>query len=564
MDRIGRYEVLTELGRGAMGVVYQARDPAIGRTVAIKTIRLSDFADPNERERMKERLMREAQSAGVLSHPSIVTIFDFFQEGDTAFVVMEFVNGPTLDRLLATEELPPEGILNIFRQTAAALDYAHKKGIVHRDIKPSNLMIHEDGVPKITDFGVAKISSHHMTQAGSILGTPNYMSPEQVQGQTVDGRADQFALAVIAYEVLTGEKPFVGDAMPTVLFKIVKESPMPAQHVNPSLGLKIDSVIAKALSKDPDDRFPSVCDFVNALTRACDQTPGWKPMRQGAMLSMPTVARTGAMSEAVPRPSTARRRRHQEDDDEAPETPARRGIIGPLLGFAAGIAIVVLLVAGVQAWLAKQRAEEAQLQPRTEGAADPQPADRRPSPTETPSAGAPLAQEEEDAPTETDAQGREKQAAAVKPDPVRPRSSAAERMVTVNTVPPGATVVFDNNPSLTCRAPCTLPLLGGRHTLTAEMEGFRRLLRIFEVSEDTNLWLELERRTGKLSIRTNPPGATIYINGQQRPEKTPALLTLPAGRYQVAVALEGRSREEEEVELRDDALRNITIDWENR
>src|SRR5579862_4169808 len=183
-----------------MGVVYKALDPAIGRTIAIKSIRLSDLTEESERDRLRERLFREAQSAGILSHPGIVTIYDIAEEAGMAYIFMEFVNGPPLEKLLDSEQMPDkETLLSIFRQTAAALDYAHKKGIVHRDIKPANIMIHEDGSAKITDFGVAKILSQQMTQSGMMMGTPSYMSPEQVQGGKVDGRADQFSLAVIAY-----------------------------------------------------------------------------------------------------------------------------------------------------------------------------------------------------------------------------------------------------------------------------------------------------------------------------------------------------------------------------
>src|SRR5579863_2827822 len=203
---------MDEVGRGAMGVVYRGQDPTIGRVIAIKSIRLKDLTDDAERERLRERLFREAQSAGILSHPGIVTIYDIAEENGMAYIFMEFVNGPPLEKMLRVEQTPDkETLLSIFRQTAAALDYAHRKGIVHRDIKPANIMIHEDGTAKITDFGVAKIMSQQLTQAGAIMGTPSYMSPEQVQGTPITGRADQFSLAVIAYEVLTGEKPFAAE-----------------------------------------------------------------------------------------------------------------------------------------------------------------------------------------------------------------------------------------------------------------------------------------------------------------------------------------------------------------
>src|SRR5689334_22506330 len=199
MDQIGRYKIVSEVGRGAMGVVYRAQDPAIGRIVAIKMIRLGDLADSSEHAKLRDRLMREAQSAGILSHPGIVTIYDVGEQEGLAYISMEFVDGPTLERMAVDD--PPDGplVLDSLGQTAAALDYAHKRGIVHRDIKPANIMIHERTVAKVTDFGVARIQSHQMTQAGSMVGTPNYMSPEQIQGQPVNGRSDQFSLAVITY-----------------------------------------------------------------------------------------------------------------------------------------------------------------------------------------------------------------------------------------------------------------------------------------------------------------------------------------------------------------------------
>src|ERR1700738_1362999 len=181
-----------------MGVVYRAQDPAIGRIIAVKTIRLTDLTDPEERQRLRERLFREAQSAGILSHPNIVTIYDIAEESGQACIFMEYVNGPSLERLMTGPAPDKQTFLTIVQQTAGALDYAHKKGIVHRDIKPANIMIHEDGQAKITDFGVAKIISQQMT-LGSMMGTPNYMSPEQIRGGAVHGQADQFSLAVIAY-----------------------------------------------------------------------------------------------------------------------------------------------------------------------------------------------------------------------------------------------------------------------------------------------------------------------------------------------------------------------------
>jgi len=317
VDQIGRYQIIDELGRGAMGIVFKAQDPAIGRTIAIKSIRLQDLTDEAERERLRERLFREAQSAGILSHPGIVTIYDIAEENGQAYIFMEFVNGPPLEKMLLTEQTPDkETLLSILRQTAAALDYAHKKGIVHRDIKPANIMIHEDGTAKVTDFGVAKIVSQQMTQVGMMMGTPSYISPEQVQGGTISGRADQFSLAVIAYEVLTGEKPFVADYLPTLLYKIVREEPLPVQRLNPTVSPAVNAALHKALAKNPADRHENCVDFINALATACNATPGWMPLPRGASQNMPTV---GSQEGLV---STAGERSRDLDETVADVEPA--------------------------------------------------------------------------------------------------------------------------------------------------------------------------------------------------------------------------------------------------
>src|SRR5215468_1229523 len=294
MDRIGRYKIVRGLGRGAMGIVYHAIDPSIGRPVAIKTIQLSQGRKPEEMERLRERLFREARSAGMLSHPGIVTIYDVEQQGDLAYIAMEYVDGPTLDHVLSqAEALTPEQMFSILGQTAVALDYAHNKGIVHRDIKPANIMITADGTAKITDFGIAKITaSDNLTMTGSIVGTPHYMSPEQVQGKPVDGRSDQFSLAVIAYEMLTGEKPFTGEHLTTVVYKIVAEEPPPAHRVNATINSQIESALHRGLSKRPDQRCRTCSEFISTLEKACTGTRGWKPVARGGSLAMPTVADT--------------------------------------------------------------------------------------------------------------------------------------------------------------------------------------------------------------------------------------------------------------------------------
>ena len=282
MDHIGRYEILAELGRGAMGVVYKARDPKIGRTIAIKTIKLADKAAASETDKLRERLFREAQSAGRLSHPGIVTIYDVDEEAGLAYITMEFVEGKTLETRIDSAPIHDFGFISdLLRQTAAALDYAHSKEIVHRDIKPANIMVTPDGGIKITDFGIARISSSKLTQTGTVMGTPSYMSPEQVRSDPTDGRSDQFSLAVICYELVSGQKPFSGESLTSVMFKIVSADPTAPREMNPRISEELDAAILRALSKDADERYPSCRNSPRRLREAVHPSSRRPRQRQG-------------------------------------------------------------------------------------------------------------------------------------------------------------------------------------------------------------------------------------------------------------------------------------------
>lgn len=264
---IGRYEILDEIGRGAMGVVYSATDPVIGRRVAVKTVSLGSIQEESERDSMRQRLRREARAAGALSHPSIVTIYDVGEEEDLTYIVMEFVNGTNLEKILSS--LSPQHtdkLFGILRRTAEGLDYAHGKGLVHRDVKPSNIMTANDGTVKIADFGIAKTSaSTAMTHGGLVLGTPNYVSPEQAKGMMITGRADQFSLAVVACRMLTGKLPFSGPTLTVVLTKLLWEEP---EHLNEGLNPEVRRVLLRALDKDPAKRFQTCMEFVEELSQA--------------------------------------------------------------------------------------------------------------------------------------------------------------------------------------------------------------------------------------------------------------------------------------------------------
>jgi serine/threonine-protein kinase len=265
-ERFGRYEILTELGRGAMGIVYKARDPKINRVVAVKTISLS-AQPPDEEQEYRERFLREAEAAGRLSHPGIVTVFDMGEEPETRapYIVMEFVAGQSLEKLLLSREdhkLPAEVALQIALELAEALDCAHGQGVVHRDLKPANILVTEDGHVKIADFGIAKLNLASATHTGRTLGTPAYMSPEQLNGEDVDGRSDLFSLGVILYTVLTGYRPFQGNSAMTVAFKVVNRNPIPATVLDTELPPGLDYIIARAIAKDPAERYQRGMEMV--------------------------------------------------------------------------------------------------------------------------------------------------------------------------------------------------------------------------------------------------------------------------------------------------------------
>jgi serine/threonine protein kinase len=274
---VGRYEILSELGRGAMGVVYKARDPKIDRLVAIKTI--SIFAHtPEEDREFRERLFTEAKAAGRLSHPGIVTVYDVSEDPDTLnpYIVMEYVPGDSLEKQVAesADRFPLGSALALVEQVAEALDYAHSQGIVHRDIKPANILTPESGPPKITDFGIAKLNFSHSTSLGEAMGTPAFMSPEQLNGEPVDGRSDLFSLGVVLYTLLTGYRPFQGNSALTVSFKVVNRNPLPATTFDSSFPPELDRVVSRAMAKDPAQRYATGREMsadVRALREALGQ-----------------------------------------------------------------------------------------------------------------------------------------------------------------------------------------------------------------------------------------------------------------------------------------------------
>jgi serine/threonine-protein kinase len=262
LHRVGRYELLGRIGKGGMGVVYRARDTVIGRQVAVKMI----VSDIDVSEETRERFFREARSAGQLAHRNIITIYDFGEEAGRAYIVMELLNGESLTSVFARpERLPLEQQVEIMARVCEGLAFAHAKGIVHRDVKPANLFLTTDGAIKVLDFGVARIASSKLTRSGLIVGTPDYMSPEQVSGKVVDQRSDVFSAGSVFYQLLSGRKPFGAKTLPTILNKVMMETPaaLTAAEAPPELA----AIVMKALEKDPAQRYQRMIDMLASLTR---------------------------------------------------------------------------------------------------------------------------------------------------------------------------------------------------------------------------------------------------------------------------------------------------------
>jgi CHASE2 domain-containing sensor protein/tRNA A-37 threonylcarbamoyl transferase component Bud32 len=263
---VGRYEVVSELGQGAMGIVYKARDPKINRFLAIKTIRFSDEFESDKIREIKDRFMREAEIAGKLAHPAIVAVYDVGEDYDLTYMAMEYLEGESLQKYCRKGFLLPlRKVLFVVSEVALALDYAHRQGVIHRDVKPANIMVLKDGKVKVTDFGIAKAVSSSQTKSGIVLGTPNYMSPEQINGHQIDGRSDIFSLGVVFFELLTGVLPFHGKNLTNLFYRITQVKHPSPREINPKVPNPVEKIVDKALSKDPEHRFQTCSDFARYL-----------------------------------------------------------------------------------------------------------------------------------------------------------------------------------------------------------------------------------------------------------------------------------------------------------
>ncbi len=501
----GRYEVQRVLGRGGMGTVYLAVDPLIDRTVAIKEIRVDQIEDVKERTELEARFRLEYRSAGTLSHQNIVTIYDVVEDNGSYYIAMEYVDGMSLaERLKKQPTPPPHELCHLAEQIASGLDYAHRRGIVHRDIKPANVLLTPDGRPKITDFGLAKWRTSELTMTGTILGTPAFMSPEQVMGQEVDGKSDQFSFSIILYLMLTGNQPFHADHPSAILYKIVHEQPPPPREVNRVLPPAVDRTMLRALAKKPEDRFPSCSDLAAELRVALsDEQTTPLPQRTAAVpeavatrlqaatpsrLQAPTPTRsqvatpaTGltaaetpatanevTLAAATPTPIRQRRRRG---------SGAARWLVG---------AVFVAAIGGLAYWASSLR-QQAAPEPPAEIGSTPQP---------------------------------------------RPAEPLIEQVLSVEAGPPGA-VIRVNGEDTALRVPAELPLSGKPgEAVTVELlvDGQVVDRRKLELGpEAPEPWRAEPALPVALRITSLPEGATIRVGGQDTGLRTPAEVEFEPG-----------------------------------
>jgi eukaryotic-like serine/threonine-protein kinase len=347
ISSLGKYEIRREIGRGAMGVVYEGYDPFIKRVVALKTIRADQLASEDS-ENVIARFRREAQAAGRLSHPNIVSIYDFGEEAGTWFIAMEFIKGRELKECFeANERFTTASIVKIMSQILDALDYSHRQGVIHRDIKPANIFMLPDGSVKVGDFGIAHIEASNLTQVGAVMGTPAYMSPEQILGLPVDGRSDLFSAGVILYQFLTGERPFSGSAA-TTMQKVLKEDPLPPSSLNVQAPLEMDAIVRKALAKRPEDRFQTASEFAAAIRAT---VPGMTITNADATLISPApAAPIAAVDKTLVKPDATAAIPVSPPVAVQPAPQAKSQT--PMVAIIVGLTVIVL---GAGAWFTYQR-----------------------------------------------------------------------------------------------------------------------------------------------------------------------------------------------------------------
>ncbi|MGO9442444.1 MAG: protein kinase domain-containing protein [Terriglobales bacterium] len=544
LQKIGRYDITGELGKGAMGVVYKATDPNIGRTVAIKTTRLD--AHGLDTEDLLRRFRNEARAAGTLNHPNIVTIYDAGEQEGVFYIAMEYIEGETLHGLLSQHRsLPVEKVIDIVRQVCAGLDYAHAHGVIHRDVKPANIMLAASGAVKVMDFGIAKAGGT-VTATGQVLGTPNYMSPEQVKGKPIDGRSDLFSVGVLLYEMLTGEKPFDGQNVTTIIYKIVSENPIPPRELDVTIHPGLSAVVTKALAKAPDERYQTGAELVADLAN-------YKSLGSESGATQ-LISAAGDRTVVTPAPPPTR---PPAPLAPAPPSPTVQQASAPGMNMRVLVGVVVLLlIAALVAWRVyrrhQQQGQEAaatQSLPAVQqpAAAPPPapPAETAATPTappQTPSAEATPAPEPPQ-PAPRPASKPKVKTAAVPPAPVpqpAPADAAGTGTVHVTSTPFGATVTIDGSGAFVTPFDSP-PLKAGTHAFSVSKLGWSTVQRKLDVvaGKATNLDVSLAVSGAIVELQSDPPGAAILVDEKPTNKFTPARLAVPQGEHKIRLRMEG-------------------------
>ena len=555
IQTVGRYEITGELGRGAMGVVYKAMDPTIGRTVALKTMRLDVHG--LDAQEMVRRFQNEARAAGVLNHPNIVTIYDAGEHDGIFYIAMEFIEGTTLHELLTEQRvLPTEEVIGITRQICRGLDYAHSNGIIHRDVKPANIMITANGTVKIMDFGIAK-SGGQVTNTGQVLGTPNYMAPEQVKGRPLDGRSDLFSLSVILYEMLTGEKPFVGQNVTTIIYKIVNETPITPRDLDVTVHPGLSAIVTKALAKAPDDRYQNGADLIRDLENyklagpvRSGSTTGIRPVaaQPEKTLVLPVrVVGGNAVRAAAAAPALVKRPMPVSWPTTVVFIKRHRMLL-------AAIAVILILGSAMGGYAyhrtqvkMRQLAEDTKAKEAQRLTEQQQPvAIAVPAPTPEPEKPKEVIAADTTVkflPARKNAQpGPQKL-----PTPMKATSSPNNVFVQqseLNLVskPDGAKVEIDGWSEPNWVTPFKAShLAAGNHMIVFNKPGFLPMSRLVEsvMGKSVDVNAELTPAVSTLVVTSNPQGANVWIDGKDSGTVTPAQITVEKGPHRVTVKKAG-------------------------
>jgi serine/threonine-protein kinase len=545
VEKIGRYQVSDELGRGAMGVVYKASDPTIGRTVALKTMRLDVHAE--QHDAMLRRFQHEARAAGALSHPNIVTIYDAGEAEGIFYIAMECIEGTTLASMLHKRRaLSAPEIVAIGTQICAGLHYAHFRKVVHRDIKPQNIMLASGGAVKIMDFGIAKAGAS-LTHTGEVLGTPHYMSPEQVKGQGLDGRSDIFSLGVVLYEMVTGERPFTGQNVTAVIYQIVNEEPLAPRELDVSIHPGLSMIISKCLAKDPEDRYQEAGDLATALKSykivsipqahgASDRkVPLTVPPPRAAVSTPPAATVSQTAKPITVAPSAAASKPGLLPGSPPPQATAKEHSGGsPARRTITLFLALAVVLAGCAIALRKYRTYS--FSPAS-------------SPAQAPTQPVAPDGSKSDSPEQSSRQaaqdGRDSSKSVAEPPEEAsntPTLAAGIGDLRITSNPAGAQVSIDGVTQDYYVTPFNSPpMKAGRHVLVATIAGLAPQTREVDVAPRKRVTVDFQLSGDKAiyNINSAPAGAEILIDGTPVGAQTPIQIAVTAGTHKIALRLDG-------------------------